>query len=399
MLFTLISEFQPHAFLNCCPIDSLTSSAFRNNHIRKLRSDLVDSSTSLNPKQHVRLIALVWNLDSPTLPRDKVHAICASRIVSRGQNHQTLRAGEGHESAIWQFFAQYEEFDQVTNSEDSRFNEVIEMRLEWDQKETLVKTLDRLVERLGIEKPSEEKIEEALQFARDYTPTIKKEISAAKLAKALAPRYYGIAVEQDLPSLLNPYFLDNSLKIKGLNIALYSHLHLAKRIELNPHITLVHEVELTNPDKIFAAKKQILWDHYASLISNAATEGSESLVVDIELGPRIFWDKRVMSIEVSKITSASQPKSLAVVEGGEAVVQEKEVAGMKKDVGAIPYLEEGKGSAHITVGTIETSIRPVEGKLIVKAWEDGKKTTVDGGKIMIMDIGIIKCKGKVMGMK
>lgn len=43
---------------------------------------------------------------------------------------------------------------------------------------------------------------------------------------------------------------------------------------------------------------------------------------------------------------------------------------------------------------------PIEGNLIVKALIDQKKTAVlDGSNIMIIDISIIKCKRKVMGMK
>ncbi|KAK4702767.1 tRNA ligase, partial [Phenoliferia sp. Uapishka_3] len=343
--------------------------ADKNNHIRKLRSDLVNAAHALSPAHRVRLVALVWPIDSPELPRDKLHEIFASRIVSRGQNHQTLRAGEGHESAIWQFFGQHEKFDQATNKEDGEFDEVIELNPSWSKMEMLTYVVDQLVPMLGLERPTTQQLEVAIKYADDYKPTVYKEISAdakAKLEAAKLPRYYGVAVEQDLQAFLQPLFTDKTRP------SILEALILSDRIIKSPHVTLVHEVELKADDVAFRTSRKALWDQYVELIKGAKQAGSDSLAVQVTLGPRIVWDSRAMSIEVSGMNSA---------------------AGSTMQVGI-----DGRG-AHVTVGTIEETVRPLEGKLLLEAALKGEKTSALGGEIHMMQVEPVNCRGRLAGLR
>lgn len=336
-----------------------TNARGRNNHVRKLRTDLVVAARSVSA-HHTRLIALVWPIDSPTFPRDRLHALCAERIVERGEHHQSLRAGEGHESAIWQFLGQHEAFEPAVNKDDGAFDEVIVMRTEWSREEALEAIVSRMVEILGVERPSEDKIVEALEFAKAYKPTVFKAAAPEKIKEALGPRYYGISVEANLDALLAPLFPSDSP-------SLFPTLCTSNRIEPSPHITLVHSIDLRAEDLDLRTSRQALWDHYASLVENAPTEGSDSLVVEVTLGPKVVWDSRAMAIEVSSLTGKG--------------------------------IELPKGGAHVTVGTVGTLVRPVEGKWLLEAVGRGEEETREGGRIEVREMEAVRCRGRLAGLR
>lgn len=314
-------------------------------------------------------MALVWPVDSLTHPPDKLHSLLASRIVARGQNHQTLRAGEGHESALWQFFGQHEAFDPAVNKEDGEFHEVIEMDHGWTKREALEHVVDKMSGIVGIDKPTPLQIDLALKFAEEYVPSVKKELTEQeqeKLRAAKRPRYYGVAIEQDLNAFLSPYFEHDS------DDHLFSILALKDRIEKSPHVTLVHEVELQSDDEDLKTSRQALWTHYQHLINDAKVEGSKSLDIEVVLGPRIVWDSRAMAIEVSSLSSPER--------------------------GVLELAAEHRGF-HVTVGTTDAAIRPVEGKLLMDAAAEGRKVSELGGEIYVREIQPVKVCGKLRGMR
>lgn len=311
----------------------------------------------------------MWPIDSPSLPRDKLHEIFASRIVARGQNHQTLRAGEGHEAAIWQFFGQHEKFDPATNKEDGDFDDVIELSPAWGKLQALEHVVDRLVDIVGLARPTAEQLDAAITYADAYRPKVFKEISAdakAKLEARRGFRYFGIAAEQDVAALVGPLFTDTTRP------PLLEHLLLSDRIIKSPHVTLVHEAEVKSADEAVAKVHKLRWDHYAQLVKAATKAGSDSLVVELTIGPRLVWDDRAMSLEVSALTSAAGTSLQLAVDGR---------------------------SAHITVGTKEEDIRPVEGKLVLEAALRGDKTTELGGEIHVLEFEPVKVRGRIAGLR
>ncbi|GAA5824856.1 hypothetical protein JCM11251_005368 [Rhodosporidiobolus azoricus] len=372
--------------------------ADKNNHLAKHRSDLVSLAESFSPAHNVRLVALVWPTNTDTLPRDKFHALCSSRIVIRGENHQTLRAGEHHEQVIWQFLGQHEPFEPATNGGDGKFDNVIEMRAEWSQEEALGHALNELAKIDGV-LPAEAKVplpkaklDEAIKHARGWKTDIKKEMTPpaqqkGRLAKGgvEGARYYGIAVDVDLQKFVEQHLPSEDTDAKS---SLFYSLVKSSRIERHPHVTLVHRTELSSEDAKFRAEKQALWDRYEGLVKTAAEAASSpgaaedvkaakaKLNVDLVLGPRIVWDERVMSLEVKALVSSA------------------------KDGEGKPLIEltNGRG-AHITVGTKSSDIRPVEGKWIAEAVAKGEKETKEGGKIHILTLeGESRVPGKLAGL-
>jgi tRNA ligase len=344
----------------------------RNNHLVSLRSDLLRASLSLSPRRQVRMVALHWPISSAATPQDVVHSICASRIVRRGANHQTLRAGEDHEGILARFIGAVEGFGGI---EDVEFDHVLEMDIKWSQEESLKKVLELLVRVVeGLEMPEEEKIQEAMRVAAGYKPVFKKagitveakQKHDKKLA-AKAPRYYGLAVEIDLKKVIGDIFDSN-----GADPTLFKLLVDSDRVELAPHITLVHEKERESLDPALKLIVDDLWIRYSTLIESSVAPADAAvdetpLVVELILGPTITYDSRVMSLQVSSIISSSG-------------------------------IELRDSGAHITIGTIAQEVRPIEGKWLMEKALKGE-TETEGGLIRTIKIEPITCKGRLAGMR
>ncbi|GAA5948367.1 hypothetical protein JCM3765_001389 [Sporobolomyces pararoseus] len=374
--------------------------ADKNNHQIKHRKDLLDLTQSLSSQYRIRLVALVYPIDSPTLPRDKFHSLMSSRIVSRGSNHQSLRAGELHESIIWQFLGQHEPFDQVGNANiDGKFDFNFEIKPEWNQLEALKFVVDQLkgIEGLGIteEMLQEERLIEAVQSAKDYKVEIKKSIpedSTTAIKKrqqqqSLRPRYYGLLVDVNLRELVEKHL---PLEIKTDESSIWNQLVRASRVETKPHVTLVHQIELQSTDPILKQEKQTLWNKYEKLIEKAQNESETEklLQVELTLGPRLVWNDRAISIEVSALhqprpQSATPPNSL---NSTAATLEEEEG-------GKISLVSDR--SAHITVGTRSSDIRPIEGKFLMEKALKGEETAEE---IREIRIGEIRVKARLAGL-
>ncbi|GAA5836744.1 hypothetical protein JCM9279_007646 [Rhodotorula babjevae] len=365
--------------------------ADKNNHIVKHREDLIQLAASLDPQHKVRLVALVWPTNSTSLPRDKFHSLCASRIVERGQNHQTLRAGDEHEDVIWKFLGQHEPFDDAANVADSKFDEVVEMKAEWAQDEALERAVEALAKIDGVLPADTQaplpkvKVDEAVAFAKSWTTTIRKETPPAAAqkprAKATAARYYGIAADVDLAEIVEAHL---PAAAKSDPNGLWPALVKALRVERKPHVTLVHRNELEHADEAVRAEKTALWDRYEALVEAAVKnpDAVAGLDVELTLGPRLVWDSRAMAVEVSGLVSTAPPSPSSSSAGtGRPEVE----------------LPDHK-SAHITVGTRSSDIRPVEGKFLMQAAAQGATTTKDGGEILEVRIGEVKVPGRLAGL-
>ncbi|KAK4057376.1 tRNA ligase [Microbotryomycetes sp. JL221] len=409
--------------------------ADKNNHQRKHREDAVATARSIEPKHHVRLVALVYLIDTPELPRDKLHALCAQRIVQRGDRHQTLRPilpGEAtdetdlriHEQAIWQFLGQYEAFDSALNGTgDGQFDHVIELRPEWSREQSLNHVISELKGVLpGVVEPSQQQIEDSISFAKEWTPDKKKIVTKEqhdKKKSKIKQRYFGVKVEADLSAVVK-LALERA-KDEGRwtendeDDFTFNYLVTHDRIEKNPHVTLVHENEIKSSqsdtkevvnkaatvmasiagsitatpqppqlNEVVRLRKQSLWDRYGDMIkqneqSGTSATSSSNLNVNVTLGPRIVWDKRAMTIEVS----AFEP-----INDDQAKQGEIEMPGQGES-----------RHAHVTVGTRDDNIRPVEGKWLLESLIKGDNRTRDGGQIHCIEMEPVKVKGTLAGLR
>lgn len=358
----------------------------RNNHLKQHRQAMAEIASK--SKSKVRLIAIIWPLTN--LPQNEIHRICSDRIVGRGENHQSLRpleTGE-HEIILMRFFSQTEPFDMAFNaSSDAHFHNSIEMDISWEFKTALEYIIEQLIEIgdihgvVGKPRPTAEQIDEAILVTQGYKPSIIKEMnlqgldpSAKNGGKSKGARYYGIAVEVDLPSLLEKYFKEHDV---DENISFFKKLKDTNRIEKRPHVTLIHEKELEMPEDGSRTIEEVdfckdLWEKCRVASSKW---GTETVEVTLTLGPVLVWDERAMSIQVSRVEYVGN--------------------NVKKE--DLPS-DQRKESYHITVGTLNQEVRPIEGKSLLESALKGEETSRAGKKMTTIQMDSIEVKGRIRGL-
>jgi tRNA ligase len=329
------------------------------------RSSLRDIVNKFSPPG--RLVSLNWSLDEPPA---MIHRICADRIQGRGENHQSLIPDEykNHENALWMFI------EQTQGLSGNEVDDIIEMDVGEDMEENLARAVDGLVRILDLERPSEEKIKEALTIARTYAhqpdETKKRkggnrdnkvdELSAKRTALDKRPRYFGILPELDLEAIVGGRVagLQDSHLVKKM----WNTLKLQGRVTKRPHITLVHEKGL--PDD------QALWDRCTSLHQNATPPTFVFKLTDIVCNDRVM----ALSVEEIEVWREGERED---VEAGAEFAQK------------LP--EETRRCLHITVGTAASHINPYEAKSLVQEWREGDNNVTS------IQLGS-KCRGRIKGL-
>ncbi|KAH7922921.1 hypothetical protein BV22DRAFT_1197072 [Leucogyrophana mollusca] len=326
--------------------------ADKNNHLVQHRRSLREAVSGFQPP--VRLLALNWALDRPPA---MIHRICGDRVLTRGDNHQSLRAdtvAKSHEDIIWQFIHTTEELS------DSEVDKIIDM----DNEDTLEQAVDRAVEGcvsvLGVQRPTKEEVEEAVRVAIGYVPATKKpdETKTQKKKKdaaALTPRFYGLLPEVDLEEAVGRQIEDASdVPLDGKDF--WRNLVSQKRLSQRPHSTLVHKNEL--PGQIE------LWERCSDIDRMAIPPSFK-----FSLG-HVVWDKRVMAVTVDDF-QVDQPGTATGQEGQEFVSK---------------LSEEIRGRLHITLGTSDDKVPPFEAMALVKAWRLGKRAGVGSLELEGLDV-------------
>jgi tRNA ligase len=359
--------------------------ADRNNHIYKHRDEIVKSvksweSSSLDPangkkrqkslkkekveeakegvekemlqQRHVRLIALVWSLDP--LPLNAIHHLCSDRLVERGDNHQSLRveSGREHEQVLWQFLQKREAFggeeQEDEGQSDAAFDDVIAIDLHSTMEDSVMVVATRLARLLKMPLPSVEQANAAVEKARQYRVSVKKEPKAVVQPSI---RYYGLSLDLDLVTLAESIAArDDRAK------AAVAELVRQKRVVSRPHVTLVHNSETGSAaegdqaekpsshakkeEKEETAAAQKRWEFYSSLYQKDTGAVLFHLEVDC-----LAWDDRAMSLGISKVSM-----------GGSSEFQ---------------ALQGEDWRPHITVGTFHEDIRPFEGKRVLCEADEG----------------------------
>ncbi|KAJ7627799.1 RNA ligase-domain-containing protein [Mycena polygramma] len=373
--------------------------ADKNNHLRQHRESLRGAVAGRNPP--VRLLALNWSLESPGLTPADAHRICSARIAARGANHQSLRpdpspdAQASHERVVWMFV------NQTEGLAPAEVDEIIEMPLREGEggglEECVKVAVEGVVRVLGLPTPTEEKVAEGVARARAYAvrgsastssasgsggaqgkskgkgkvqertknekgaPTATAADVAAsddkRKKKGKGPRYFGL-----LPDVALDALLAGPVQKDPTAAALYAHLVKEKRLAARPHVTLVHSKSLAEPGA------QALWDRCAALDGLGA-------VFACTLGS-VVWNERVMAVTVEDVRLEAEGAT------GQAGAQ---------FVSALP--EEVRRRLHVTVGTRNVSIAPVEAKGLVEAWRAGKTAGIKS-----LPLGGAKAKAKVQGL-
>lgn len=277
-------------------------------------------------------MALNWSLD---IPESTIHRVCADRVLARADNHQTLHGDavqKAHEEVIWKFLREAEELN------EDEVDVTVDMDIEEPLEDALTRAVDACVRILGIPKPSTEQMGKALSVARGYAVDSSK-IETKKI-KVLPPRYYALLPEVDLAAVVHKRLTDGDVSKKGAEF--FESLQKNKRIADRSHITLAHRNNLP--------ADQELWDRCQQLF-----EINPSPLFVVKLG-HIVWNDRVMAVTVSDF-SVSLDQEDVDGKGAEFVIK-------------LP--EELRDKLHITVGTENKMISPVEAKGLVSRWKEGQ---------------------------
>ncbi|KAF9226083.1 hypothetical protein BS17DRAFT_776626 [Gyrodon lividus] len=328
--------------------------ADKNNHRQEHREALREAIASMNPP--VRLLALNWALDQPPAT---IHRICGDRVFARGDRHQTLRAdtaGKSHEDVIWQFLRHAEELA------DNEVDASIEMHVGETLEAAVARAVDGCVNILGLERPSQERINEAVEISRGYEP--KRKATEKKKAPPL-PRYFGILPELNIEETIGAQ-IEQAEDVPVDGKAFWRALVSDQRVANRPHITLVHVANLPAAGE--------LWE-LCTVLSGMSTPPFFSF----NLG-HLIWNDRVMTVTVEDFDLVEEP-------GDDADLGQERHEFISK----LP--EEVRSALHITVGTLDSSVPPFEAKGLVEEWRKGKKAGIGA-----LELEGLSAKGRIKGL-
>ncbi|KAI8319941.1 hypothetical protein GQ54DRAFT_298981 [Martensiomyces pterosporus] len=152
--------------------------ADRNNHIPLLRQTLTMAIREELPNCHI--VALYWSHEDA--PHDAILRKTASRVVSRGEDHQSLtpRSTPQFRNVMRGFVQNLQPID-LESADDHLIEDIIELDPMADSAvnvRTAINELCRLFPDL-LELPADDEIDQALQDALAFKPTVKKVVKAS----------------------------------------------------------------------------------------------------------------------------------------------------------------------------------------------------------------------------
>ena len=322
-------------------------------------------------------IAIVWDLESE--PYSRILSICADRVEKRGDNHQTLRPDPNlfmapiHRDVIGDFLRRW------TAPDPTLFDKMITLQIVDSPRIILGKVVDGLVEVLGLDRPSDQAIDDALKAAGDYKVTTPYHPSA-KAAQSV--RYFGLSPEVNLPAIMKNVLPALPAEYAESARTTDAELKSANRYALEPHITLVHEKNVLAEREALGQSGSFgvhtrLWETCKTL---AESKLSPMYAFDITY---LVWDDRVMAFAVENLRPS----------GVEANID-------------LP--EDVMRHLHVTVGTTSETIPAYESMGITRiararmdeAKDMGEaKEAVDGsGPVKWVKMVGLKGEGRIKGM-
>lgn len=157
--------------------------ADKNNHIRKIRKNLIDKLKFYYPNT-LWIEAINWDIKS--VPEREILKFTRERIDKRGENHEiiTPEKASNYPHVVKSYFNNFEAVD-LTSSGDSSINEVINVQF----KESSINIVKKLIRALNLEPKTDEELQEVYQEA------IQIEVKSSKPFRNLTPIYCGIRIK------------------------------------------------------------------------------------------------------------------------------------------------------------------------------------------------------------
>ncbi|CAO1639220.1 unnamed protein product [Sympodiomycopsis kandeliae] len=354
------------------------TTAGQQSHVSKADDATKTSTTPEEARPRVKIIALEWTLD--LLPLNTLHRMMSDRIVTRGSNHQSLIAdtihatgSRSHETILWRFLESLETLGHAEGKGqgdrgrgDTCLDEVIRLNVETSQEEQLKRVCEVILKQIqemhlpydGANTISDAQLVAALDTAKRYkvafTQTVEQQQSNVG-KKNNAVRYYGLAVEMDISDIIAKMCDDNDNEVVKGAKAMYTDLQSRGRIISRPHITLVHSSNLPkqsdHPSTEHESHSLDKWKTYSHLCTTS------SIDFEIELDS-LLYDDKVMCFSVRTISPYSG-------------------SGMTSD--QFWDLQSETWTPHITIGTVDESVRPFEANRLVSEGKGNGVRVASGG--------------------
>ena len=354
--------------------------ADRNNHQKREREQLLTNIGNFVP--NATFVALHFVHEPANKPA--IRAAMLDRVLSRGDNHQTIQGASDPQKVIGimdGFLARFEPVD-TENGPDQDFDMVIDLDPTLSSRENLETVVTKLYAEYPKlfqgEMPSASDLDAAIDAAmHDYEVDLKHDLSRAfgqsnnnpnnrrgdkrnkgrerglqgryqdgapsKGLKAPKINYFGIRLEHSrIRAILDTLFADADAK----TAAFYRQLVQMRRIQTAFHCTLMHDSSRAAEPELWDSLRQRHEDVFAPEWERARDMGA-SAPPEVEMGrcgvllERLVWDGRVMAFVVR-------------IMDGDAGAE-----GEWKCVNKVP---------HITVGTAAPSIKPKESNDLLERW-------------------------------
>ncbi|EED24011.1 tRNA ligase [Talaromyces stipitatus ATCC 10500] len=358
--------------------------ADRNNHQKRERKQIIDDVTEIVPD--AKFIALHYVHEPKGLLLDDIRRVTRERVLTRGDNHQTIRAGSkdtGEIIGIMEGFLQRFEAIDTDREPDMYFHEVIDLDVADSSRENLEKIVNRLhsvypnlVKRVpdsaeldaaiasaledyhvqtdlswGNSKKAEKKMEKAAKKNDNHASaaaTQNKSQDPIVAVKNL--EYFGILVpSSDIQQLLTTIFNDNTNGSAERN-KLYHHLKNSRRIQPSFHVTLIHRAHSKEQPQIWEQYTDLYISRMNERVSQCLPINPPTKLADARVRvERLVWNDAIMAFVV---------RILASDEKNTTNGQEK-LPSSWPCVNTVP---------HITVGTANPEVKPKQSNDLLQKW-------------------------------
>ncbi|KXS10503.1 hypothetical protein M427DRAFT_139256 [Gonapodya prolifera JEL478] len=338
--------------------------ADKNNHFFEHREKLV--ATVRNHFPGCNVVALDWQVD-PAREKE-ILDVTARRVISRGENHQSLTPGRTAEfQKILQRFIRERNPLDLTSRADKGIDQVIPIDVLSDTWTNLV----AVIRALNLDMPTDEAIDAAIASAFAYTPTVvktvddrsrkgKKSESESRDGRSALAKYYGIRVTSpDLKDERARFF--EGRQERGFWDAFVK----GKRIKDDFHVTLVFCGNSQEQKKLPESRIELA-KRYQTLITSQSSPSPPT---------------NGSSASASASASGSELSSLDVTLTASSLVFSGRVMCIPVD---LPYgIVSENVRPHITVATKDDKVKPVESNYVLNDLAE-KSATASNGSIVVL---------------
>ncbi|KAJ5689735.1 hypothetical protein N7462_004127 [Penicillium macrosclerotiorum] len=336
--------------------------ADRNTHQRRERKQLMDDVYPVIPD--AQFVALHYVHEPKEEMFSSIKEVTRRRVLDRGDNHQTIRAGTKQRDEIIGimdgFLQRFEGID-TNRAPDMNFDHVIDLDVcasSRENLETIVAALHAAYPRLVPNMPTSEDLDAAINAAiGDYevqqdlsygydkkqggkSPSQGNDLAPAILARKI--EYFSISVPTSaIITTLHSLFGNSAPEAARL----YHQLVNTRRVQAAFHVTLIHRASKKDQGDI--------WDRYAKQYIDVLTKNPTEDAVKSPpiLGAarvrleRLIWDKRIMAFVVRILPSTED----------------------SSDESSFPC---ANAIPHITVGTASPDVKPKESNDLLQRWHE-----------------------------